>query len=85
VPAQLPAREKSLERVMESIKLAQGRKIPVLVVALGMALTVHGAFAVVLANASTPGQRMYEAWYKSGGVTMVADASTELHKVCAKS
>ena len=69
---------------MESIKLAQGRKLPVMVVAMAMALTVNGAFALVLTGASTNGQRMYNAWYKTGG-TMVADASGELHKLCAKS
>jgi hypothetical protein len=85
VPAELPAREEKLgERVMESIKPAQGRKLPVMVVAIAMALTVNGALAMALSGASTNGQRMYEAWYKSGG-TMVAAVSSELHKVCAKS
>ena len=69
---------------MENIKQAQGRKLPVMVVALALALTVNGAFALALTGASTNGQRIYEAWYKSGD-TMVAVASTELHKLCAKS
>jgi len=47
---------------MESINLAQGRKLPVMVVALAMALTVNGAFALALTGASTSGQRMYDAW-----------------------
>jgi hypothetical protein len=85
VPAELPARRKKLgEHVMESKKLAQGRKLPVMVVAMAMALTVNGAFALALSGASTNGQRMYVAWYKSGG-TMVAEASGELRKLCAKS
>jgi hypothetical protein len=70
---------------MERTQTAQGRKIPVLVVAAALALTVNGAFAMVLAGASTKGQRMYEAWYKSGGETMVAMVSTEQHKLCVKS
>lgn len=70
---------------MESNKLAQGRKLPVMVVAMAMAFTVNAAFALVLGGVTTPGQRMYEAWYKSGGTTMVASVSGELHKVCAKS
>ncbi len=69
---------------MKSNSMAQGRKLPVMVVALAMALTVHGAFAVALTGASTSGQRIYDAWYH-GGATLVADASSELHKVCAKS
>lgn len=70
---------------MESIELAKGRKLPVLVVAAVMALTVNGAFALALTGASTSGQRMYDAWYKSGGTTMVATAAAELRKLCAKS
>jgi hypothetical protein len=69
---------------MESINLAQGRKLPVLVVSLALALMVNGAFALALTGASTSGQRMYDAWYHSGS-TMLADASAELHKVCEKS
>jgi len=69
---------------MESINLAQGRKFPVLVVALAMALTVNGAFALALTGASTSGQRMYDAWYKAGG-TLLADAGTALTKVCDRS
>lgn len=69
---------------MESINLAQGRKLPVMVVALAMALTVNGAFALALTGASTSGQRMYDAWYKSGG-TLLADAAAVLPKVCDKS
>ena len=70
---------------MESKELAQGRKLPVMVVAVAMALTVNSAFALALIGTPTSGQRMYDAWYKSGGSTMVASAAAEPHKVCPKS
>ena len=65
---------------MESINLAQGRKLPVMAVAMAMALTVNGAFALVLNSASTSGQRMFDAWYHSGSGTMVAE-SGDSHKL----
>ena len=67
---------------MDGIKLAQGRKVQLTVVAVALALTVNAAFAAVLVKASTDGQRMYNAWYGHGSKTMVA--STE-HKVPAHS
>ncbi len=74
---------------MDRMKTAQGYKakrgFPVLVVAMGLALTVNAAFGMVLGNASTHGQRIYNAWYNGDGASMYADASSALHKLCAKS
>ena len=52
--------------------------------AAALALTVNAAFGMVLSNASTDGQKIYHAWYNSGD-TMVADASSAVRKLCAKS
>lgn len=70
---------------MESINVAQGRKLPVMAVALAMALTVNGAFALVLNGASTSGQRMFDAWYHSGSSTIVAEAAGDSHKLRERS
>ena len=73
---------------MDRMKTAQGYKakrgFPVMVVAMGLALTVNAAFGVVMGNATTHGQRIYDAWYYGTGATMYADASSALHKLCAK-
>ncbi|MFI4978845.1 MAG: hypothetical protein ACHQIO_00705 [Nevskiales bacterium] len=55
-----------------------------MVVAMGLALTVNAAFGMVMGNATTHGQRIYDAWYYSGGATMYADASGVLRKLCDK-
>ena len=74
---------------MDRMKMAQGSKagrgFPVMVLAAAMALTVNAAFGLALSNASTHGQRIYDAWYNGDGGSMYADASSALHKLCAKS
>ena len=73
---------------MEKMKMAQGgvagRGFPVMLTAMALALTVNAAFGMALSHASTDGQKIYHAWYNSGE-TMVADASNEVRKLCAKS
>lgn len=72
---------------MDRMKTAQGHKakrgFPVMVVAMGLALTVNAAFGMVMGNATTHGQRIYDAWYGSG-VVMYADASNALRRICDK-
>ena len=70
---------------MDSTSTAQGRGFPVMLTAALMALTVNGAFGLVLAKASTNGQRQYDAWYHSGSDTQVAEATAPQHKPSARS
>ena len=70
---------------MESINLAQGRKLPVMAVALAMALTVNGALALVLVGTPTSGQRMLNAQYHHHSSTMVAETAADSRKVRERS
>ena len=69
---------------MDSTNTAQGRGFPVMLTAMLLALTVNGAFGLVLAHASTNGQRIYDAWYHGGSDTELAQAATQ-HKPSARS
>jgi biopolymer transport protein ExbB/TolQ len=66
--------------VMNSIKQAQGRGVSMMAMGLAFALTVNAAFGLVLAKASTNGQRYYNAWFSSSN-TMMADASVAQHRI----
>jgi hypothetical protein len=68
------------EDVMNSIKQAQGRSLPMMAMGLAFALTVNAAFGFGLAKASTNGQRYYNAWISQGG-DMMADAGGAQHRL----